>query len=243
MERSPAARTGAIVKCCGWAEVEKGGVLGLKWVLSRPFSPGVRHHARSYRRSFSLYQPWRRRTPWSEILRVGAQRLLTQAVEQEVAQWIDSHQHVTDEAGHRQVVRNGRLPKRTILTGVGPVSRSSSRGYSIVGPKHDAEPFSSQDSSAVLPAQKTKSLEELIPWLYLKGISTGRFQRSPRGVGRARGQGAVGHDDRAAEEQLGGRIPGVERAVSGGQAVRLHLGRWRAFQHSPGGRPAVHPWC
>ena len=56
-----------------------------------------------------------------QILRIGAQRLLIQAVEQEVAQWIDSHQHLTDEAGHRQVVRNGRLPKRTILTGVGPV--------------------------------------------------------------------------------------------------------------------------
>ena len=111
----------------------------------------------------------------SEILRVGAQRLLTQAVEQEVAQWIDSHQHVTDEAGHRQVVRNGRLPKRTILTGVGPVEVQQPRVLDR-RPKHDAEPFSSK----ILPPylRKTKSLEELIPWLYLKGISTGDFSEA-----------------------------------------------------------------
>ena len=57
----------------------------------------------------------------TEVLRSGAQRLLAEAIEAEVAEWIDSHAHVTDEAGRRQVVRNGRLPKRSILTGIGPV--------------------------------------------------------------------------------------------------------------------------
>jgi putative transposase len=110
-----------------------------------------------------------------EILRIGAQRLLTQAVEQEVAQWIDSRQHLTDEDGRHQVVRNGRLPKRTILTGVGPVEIQQPRVLDR-RPKHDAEPFSSK----ILPPylRKTKSLEELIPWLYLKGISTGDFSEA-----------------------------------------------------------------
>jgi len=57
----------------------------------------------------------------TEILREGAQTLLVQAIEAEVADWIDRHAPLTDEMGHRLVVRNGRLPKREITTGVGQV--------------------------------------------------------------------------------------------------------------------------
>jgi len=57
------------------------------------------------------------------ILRDGPQRMLAQAIEVEAAEWIDGHAHLADEAGHRQVARNGRLPKRTITTGVGPENR------------------------------------------------------------------------------------------------------------------------
>jgi putative transposase len=108
----------------------------------------------------------------SEILRAGAQRLLTQAIEDEVSEWIEGRRHLTDEAGHRQVVRNGRLPKRTILTGLGPLEVEQPRVFDR-RPRGEAEPFSSK----VLPPylRKTKSLEELIPWLYLKGISTSDF--------------------------------------------------------------------
>ena len=58
----------------------------------------------------------------TSILRDGAQRLLTEAIEAEVAEWIERHQHSRDERGHRQVVRNGHLPERTLVTGVGPVN-------------------------------------------------------------------------------------------------------------------------
>ena len=57
----------------------------------------------------------------TEILREGAQRMLTTAIEAEVAEWIESHRHLQDADGHRQVVRNGHLPERSITTGVGPV--------------------------------------------------------------------------------------------------------------------------
>jgi transposase-like protein len=111
----------------------------------------------------------------SEILRAGAQRLLTQAIEDEVTDWIESRSNLTNEAGHRQVVRNGRLPKRAILTGLGPLEVEQPRVLDR-RPKDEAEFFSSQ----VLPPylRKTKSLEELIPWLYLKGISTGDFSEA-----------------------------------------------------------------
>ena len=111
----------------------------------------------------------------SEILRAGAQRLLTQAIEDEVTDWIESRSNLTNEAGHRQVVRNGRLPRRAILTGLGPMEVEQPRVLDR-RPKDEAEFFSSQ----VLPPylRKTKSLEELIPWLYLKGISTGDFSEA-----------------------------------------------------------------
>ena len=109
------------------------------------------------------------------VLRDGAQRMLSQAIEAEVADWIASHRHLTDAQGHRQVVRNGHLPGRTIVTGVGPVQVTQPRVHDR-RPAHERPRFSSK----ILPPylRKTKSVEELIPWLYLKGISTGDFTES-----------------------------------------------------------------
>jgi putative transposase len=111
----------------------------------------------------------------TDILRDGAQRLLAQAVEAEVAAWIDSHADLKNADGHRQVVRNGRLPQRTITTGVGPIEVQQPRVLDRRA-ADEAEPFSSK----ILPPylRKTKSLEELIPWLYLKGVSTGDFHEA-----------------------------------------------------------------
>jgi transposase-like protein len=101
--------------------------------------------------------------------------MLTQAVEAEVADWIDRHAHLRDEVGHRQVVRNGAMPARTITTGVGPVEVKQPRVHDR-RPSEEREKFTSQ----ILPPylRKTKSIEELIPWLYLKGVSTGDFSEA-----------------------------------------------------------------
>jgi len=109
------------------------------------------------------------------ILRQGAQRMLAQAIDAEVVEWIEAHRELRDAAGHCQVVRNGRLPKRTILSGVGPIEVEQPRVLDR-RPTDEAESFSSK----ILPPylRKTKSLEELIPWLYLKGISTGDFSEA-----------------------------------------------------------------
>jgi transposase-like protein len=110
----------------------------------------------------------------TEVLRSGAQRLLAEAIEAEVAEWIGARVHLADAAGRRQVVRNGRLPKRSILTGIGPVDVEQPRVHDRRG--EEGEPFSSK----ILPPylRKTRSLEELIPWLYLKGVSTGDFSEA-----------------------------------------------------------------
>jgi putative transposase len=110
-----------------------------------------------------------------EILRNGAQRMLAQAIEAEVAAWTEQHSQLVDADGRRQVVRNGYLPKRTITTGLGPLEVRQPRVHDR-RPADEAEPFSSK----ILPPylRKTKSIEELIPWLYLKGVSTGDFSEA-----------------------------------------------------------------
>lgn len=106
------------------------------------------------------------------ILRAGALDLLRHAVRAEVAQWIDERAHLTDEHGHRQVVRNGYAAPRTILTGVGPLEVTMPRAHDR-RPEGQRERFTSQ----ILPPylRKAKAIDELIPWLYLKGVSTGDF--------------------------------------------------------------------
>ncbi len=106
----------------------------------------------------------------TEVLRDGARKMLVQAIEAEVADWIEDRTHLVDSDGRRQVVRNGHLPERQILTGLGAIGVRQPR-------IHDRRPEGSRErfSSKILPPylRKTKTIEELIPWLYLKGISTG----------------------------------------------------------------------
>ena len=129
----------------------------------------------------------------TEILHDGAQRLLAQAIDAEVTEWVERHAEVVDDAGRRQVVRNGHHPARTIVTGIGQVEVTQQRVHDrrIVGRREVAvEPGRTvtQDvdaagrpierfRSSILPPylRKTKAIEELIPWLYLKGVSTGDF--------------------------------------------------------------------
>jgi transposase-like protein len=111
----------------------------------------------------------------TEILRAGAQKMLADMIQQEVEDWLSRRAHLRDEQGRRQVVRNGYLPERKITTGVGPVEVQQPRVRDR-RPADQAEPFTSK----ILPPylRKTKSIEELIPWLYLKGISTGDFSEA-----------------------------------------------------------------
>jgi len=105
--------------------------------------------------------------------------MLAQAIEGEVAEWIEQHRHVRDEQGHCQVVRNGYLPERKLVTGLGEIAVRQPRVHDR-RPEEHREPFSSK----ILPPylRKTKSIEELIPWLYLKGVSTGGFHEALQAI-------------------------------------------------------------
>src|SRR5437868_7735377 len=107
----------------------------------------------------------------TEILRSGARALLTQAIEAEVADFLAKHADLKTATGHQRVVRHGHLPERAIMTGIGPVGVRQPR----VRDREASEGERIRYSPSILPryARRSKSLEVLIPILYLKGISTG----------------------------------------------------------------------
>ena len=109
------------------------------------------------------------RSALDDLVTQGAQRMLQAALEAEVADYVNRHQLVCDKNGRRQVVRNGKLPKRTVLTGAGALQVEQPR----VNDKRSGKKF----TSSILPPymRKSPTLEKLIPVLYLKGISTGQF--------------------------------------------------------------------
>jgi transposase-like protein len=109
--------------------------------------------------------------PLQEILQEGARKLLASAVEAEIEHFLA--QQNSETSGKAAVVRNGSLPERTIQTGLGdiPVKIPKTRDRTGSGLKFN---------STLIPPylKRTKSIEEFLPWLYLRGISTGDFSES-----------------------------------------------------------------
>jgi len=107
----------------------------------------------------------------TELMRGGARKLIAQALNAEVAELLATYADQQDEQGRAVVVRNGHHPEREIQTGIGPVTVQVPKVRSRQG-----EPVTFR--SALVPpyVRKTASLEAAIPWLYLKGISTGEMQ-------------------------------------------------------------------
>ena len=112
-----------------------------------------------------------------EILKTGAQQMLAQAVEAEVATYIAVHAELRDDSGHRLVVRNGHKNEREIQTGVGALKIKQPR---VDDRRVDENGQRKQFVSNILPPylRRTRSIDELIPWLYLRGISTGDFSEA-----------------------------------------------------------------
>jgi transposase-like protein len=109
----------------------------------------------------------------TELLREGAQQLLKQAVQAELEEFLGRHADVRDEHGRAGVVRNGHLPEREVLTGIGPVTVRVPKVRNRTG---EAVVFR---SSLVPPyVRKAKSVEAALPWLYLRGVSSGQMQEA-----------------------------------------------------------------
>ena len=115
--------------------------------------------------------------PLTEVIQAGAKELLRTAIQAEVSTFMTEHAHLLDEEGRQRLVRHGFLPEREVMTGIGTVSvqvpRVRDRGANADGSRIRFR------SSLVPPyLRKAKSVEELLPWLYLKGISTGDFSEA-----------------------------------------------------------------
>jgi putative transposase len=124
---------------------------------------------------FQLAQPGTFTDSLTEVLRTGARALLAQAVGAEVAEFLAQHADLKTEDGRQRLVRHGHLPEREIMTGIGAVAVRQPRVRDRE-PGRDGERI--RFSPAILPlyARRSKSLEVLIPVLYLNGISTGDFE-------------------------------------------------------------------
>jgi putative transposase len=127
------------------------------------------------------------RSPLDELLREGARRMLQAAIDAEVDDFLAEHSGRRDEQGRRLVVRNGSLPEREILTAAGTLPVRQPRVRDRSPEAADRVRFSPQ----VLPPylKRTNSIEELIPWLYLKGISTGDFSEALQALVGERAKG------------------------------------------------------
>ena len=125
-----------------------------------------------------LVQPGAFDDPLTEDLRSGARALLARAIEAEVADFLGKHADLKTEDGRRRVVRHGHLPEREVMTGIGPVAVCQPR-------VRDRKPAAGaagriRFTPSILPPymRRSKSIETLLPILYLKGISTGDFSEA-----------------------------------------------------------------
>ncbi len=114
-------------------------------------------------------QAFRGRDALDELVAEGARKMLQQAIENEVTEYIERHLGERDDQGHQLVVRNGHSPARDILSGAGPLKVRQPR----VNDKRPDQKF----TSSILPPylRRTRSVDALIPALYLRGVATGNF--------------------------------------------------------------------
>ena len=144
--------------------------------------------------------------PLTAVLRSGARRLLARAIEAEAEAFLALMADRQLDDGRARFVRHGRGPERPVQTGIGPIAvqrvKIRERGAAETGERV-------RSTSTILPrwARRTKSLDALLPVLYLRGISTGDFQEalaallgkdapnlSPAVIARLKGEWQADHE-------------------------------------------------
>ncbi len=121
---------------------------------------------------FNLSKP-DQNDPLQEALRAGARKMLAAAIEAEVIAFIEQHSALKTDEGKPVVVRNGYLPERPIQTGLGAIE------VKVPEVRDRSESGIKFNSSLVPPyLKRTRNIEEFLPWLYLRGISTGDFSET-----------------------------------------------------------------
>jgi len=108
------------------------------------------------------------------IVREGAEKMLACMLEKEIGEFLERHGEIVDSEGRREIVRNGYLPEREVLTGAGALRVKQPR---VADRRDVAADDKVRFSSSILPPylRRSKNIDDLIPWLYLRGVSTGGF--------------------------------------------------------------------
>src|SRR5258708_518911 len=173
--------------------------------------------------------------PLTEILRTGARRLIAQAVEAEFETFLASTAELVLPDGRRRVVRHGHDPVRAIQTGIGPVEVQKPKARDRAAASGERIRFTSN----ILPkwARRTKSLDALLPVLYLRGISAGDFQEA---LAALLGKDAPNLSASVPQERMGGRISAMAEARFVGAPLRLRLGGRRLFADAHGAAGRMH---
>src|SRR6202521_631313 len=163
--------------------------------------------------------------PLSELAREGARRMLAQVLIAEADCFVAMWKDLKLPDGRDRVVRHGHGPQRAIQTGVGPVEVRRAK----VRDRADVETDQKiRFTSAILPkwARRTKSLDALLPILYLRGVSTGDFQEALAALLGKDATESVAGRDRAADGGVAGRLRCLAKARSLGAAIRVRVGGW-----------------
>jgi len=156
--------------------------------------------------------------PLTDLLRRAARALIQQVVEAELSEFMDRFEERRLEDGRAAVVRNGYQPERPIQTGIGPVT--------VKIPKvraKDGRPVTFR--SALVPpyVRKTRSLEAALPWLYLKGVSTGEMESALAALIGPEAKGLSGQHRGAVEAAMGRGIPGMAEDSVGPGSLGFYL--------------------
>jgi len=169
-----------------------------------------------------------------ELAREGARRMILEALELEVEQYVENLRHLRDEQGHAMVVRNGKSRyERTVNLGAGPVKIKAPR-VNDRRPEHKL-------TSNILPPYMRRSprLEEALPVLYLRRLSTGDFSEALKALLGPEAAGfsatSMARLRQAAAEDVAGRLQSLEKALSPREAICVPLGRRCLLERSPGG--------
>ena len=182
-----------------------------------------------------LRQPEDIDDPLTEVLRAGARRLLAQAVELEAEAFLTAMQDLRLPDGRARLVRHGHGPEREIQTGIGPVpvSRVRVRDRGATGAE-DRVRF----TSTILPkwARRSRSLDALLPVLYLRGVSTGDFQEALSALLGPDAPKPLARGRHPADRDLGGRVHALAGSRPLRPPLRLRLGR-RGLPAGPDGGP------
>jgi hypothetical protein len=160
-----------------------------------------------------------------ELIRQGARQVIQQAIEAELSELLNHYANVTTLHGQRAVVRNGYLPEREVLTAIGPVP--------VKLPKvRDRSGQGVKFNSAIVPpyVRRSAKLSAALPWLYLKGISSGDHERGTLGPGGRGGQRLVGERGEPATRAMGRGTCRVEPALLERQALRVLVGGWHSHR-------------